>query len=303
VLIVVALGGNALLHRGDHPDADLQANRLAAAAPALARLAAENDVVIVHGNGPQVGLLAAENAGDRQLSRPYPLADMVAESQGLIGHWIQRALAKAGLAKDVVVLVSRTLVDSADDAFRVPTKFIGPILSSDRIADLTTGHGWTIARDGTAWRRVVASPAPIRILETERTRSLLNAGTTVVVAGGGGIPVIATGDSVDAVVDKDLAAARIAQDLDAELLIILTDVDGVMTHYGTPQAKLLTAATPADLAPLQFSPGSMGPKVTAAAQFASTPGHRAVIASLDQLEAAVAGTAGTQIAQIAEMVA
>jgi carbamate kinase len=301
VLIVVALGGNALLHRGDPPDADRQGDRLAAAAPALARLAAENEIVIVHGNGPQVGLLAAENAGDRQLARPYPLADMVAESQGLIGYWIQRALVTAGLVKDVVVLVSRTLVDPADRAFQLPTKFIGPVVSAERAANLTTRFGWKMARDGAGWRRVVASPAPIRVLETERTRLLLATGATVVVAGGGGIPVSATGDSLDAVVDKDLVAARIASDLDAKLLIILTDVDGVMTHFGTSEAKLLRSVTPADLATLHFSAGSMGPKVTAAALFASTPGRRAVIASLDQLDRAVAGTAGTQIALIRQM--
>jgi carbamate kinase len=300
VRIVVALGGNALLRRGDAPDAARQADRLAVAAPALARLAAVNEVAIVHGNGPQVGLLAAENEGDRSLAAPYPLADMVAESQGLIGFWIQRALEQAGLIKDVVVLVTRTQVDPADEAFAAPSKFIGTIFTEAQARSLAQTRGWQLAADGESWRRVVASPRPLRILEAGRAASLLDSDAIVVVAGGGGIPVVGEGPAihaVDAVVDKDFAALRVATDIGAELLIILTDVEGVFTDFGTPAARLLHTATPALLDSLEFGGGSMGPKVQAASDFVRGGGRRAIIASLDDLDAAIAGTAGTQIAE------
>ena len=191
--IVLAIGGNALLRRGEIPDAKTQVTRLAEAAPALVRLAAEHQVVIVHGNGPQVGLLAMENGDDRSLSTPYPLWDMVAESQGLIGFWLQQALGNAGLDKDVVVLVSRTLVDPTDPRLSVPTKFVGSVYDEKRAHSLAKTCGWTVATDGSGWRRVVASPLPVRILESANAVRMLDAGATVVLGGGGGIAVVPEG--------------------------------------------------------------------------------------------------------------
>ncbi|KQV05041.1 amino acid kinase family protein [Leifsonia sp. Root112D2] len=296
--IVVALGGNALLRRGEKPDAVTQAEHLGDAWPALAKLAAEHEVVIVHGNGPQVGLLAMENGEDTTLSAPYPLSDMVAESQGLIGFWLQRALGDAGLRKDVVALISRTLVDPTDPQLLSPTKFVGVSYDESRARTLAKTHGWSIAADGSGWRRVVPSPLPIRILESSRAITLLDAGATVILAGGGGIPVIPHGTGlrgIDAVVDKDYAAARIATDIDAQLLVILTDVRGVMTDFGTPAEKLLRILRVDEIEVNTYPDGSIGPKVRAAADFVSTTGGRALIGSLERLEAVMGGTDGTEI--------
>lgn len=295
--IVVALGGNALLRRGELADATTQTAHLAEAAPALAAVAAEHEVVIVHGNGPQVGLLANENEADASLTSPYPLSDLVAETQGLIGSWIQVALERAGLEKEIVVLVSRTEVDPSDPGFRFPSKFIGPSLSADQ-ARRAREHGHSVAKDGSTWRHVVPSPAPVTVLETSRAARLLEGGCTVVLGGGGGIPVIGHGREravVDAVVDKDLVAARIAEDLGAELLVILTDVEGVMRDFGTPSQELIRSVSAGQLVPGDYSAGSMGPKVQAVTQFTSRTGHRSAIGALDQLSGLVAGVSGTQL--------
>ncbi|MES2170021.1 MAG: carbamate kinase [Actinomycetota bacterium] len=292
--IVIALGGNALLKRGERPDASIQLAHLDSVAPAIARLAADHDVIIVHGNGPQVGLLANESAADPALRSPYPLADLVAETQGLIGSWIQRSLTHAGLTRDVIVLVSRTLVNHDDPAFHRPAKFIGPMLDADQ-ARRARAQGRTIAMDGESWRQVVPSPTPVRVLETARASQLLDAGCTVVLAGGGGIPVDQHGDAIDAVVDKDLTAARIAVDLEAELLVILTDVDGVMRDFGTSGQTLIRATTSKELSSQQFADGSMGPKVRAVSQFTSATGRRSAIGRLDELTGIIVGTAGTQV--------
>ncbi|POH57801.1 carbamate kinase [Arthrobacter glacialis] len=296
--LVVAIGGNALLHLGEIPDAKTQVARLALAAPALVALAAEHEVVIVHGNGPQVGLLAMQTGDDSSLTSPYPLWDLVAESQGLIGYWLQEALGHAGLAKDVVVLVSRTLVDPTDPRLLVPTKFVGSLYDESGAHALARKHDWTVAADGSGWRRVVPSPLPIRILESAQAMLLLDAGATVVLAGGGGVPVVPDGPGfrgIEGIVDKDYVAARVAVDIDAQMLVILTDVQGVMSNFGTPSEELLKTLKIQDIEGNCFPDGSIGPKVRAAADFVTASGGRALIGSLDNLGAIMDGKSGTEI--------
>ncbi|AMM22755.1 hypothetical protein AX769_21340 (plasmid) [Frondihabitans sp. PAMC 28766] len=296
--IVVALGGNALLPRGAHPDAATQVTRLAEAGPALARLATEHQVVIVHGNGPQVGLLALESQNDPALSRPYPLSDLVAETQGLIGSWIQSALEQGGLTKDVVVLVSRTLVDANDPAFTKPTKFVGLPYDEKTAHHLATTLDWAVAQDGSAWRRVVPSPAPVAIPATALAGHLLDQGNTIILAGGGGIPFTlhdGRPDFAECIVDKDAVASIIAWKLEADLLLVLTDVDGIMTGFETPAEEVLRSSTPTELAALSLPAGSMRPKADAVASFVTASGKRAAIGSLDDIEKIVAGQSGTQI--------
>jgi carbamate kinase len=298
--IVIALGGNALLRRGEKPDATVQRAHLEAAAPALAKIAAEHEVVIVHGNGPQVGLLALESSADPTLSRSYPLSDLVAETQGVIGYWIQQALANSGLTKPVITLVTQTVVHSNDPGFEHPTKFIGTGYPEAEARKLAEQNSWEIHQDGDSWRRVVASPMPLRVVELETANTLLQSQTTVVLAGGGGIPVVegATGRTgVDAVVDKDFVAALIATELKAELLVLLTDVKAVYLDYGTPTERPLRHITLTDLDDLTFPNGSMGPKVTAAYQFVRDTQGRAAIGSLDDATAVVEGIAGTQLSK------
>lgn len=299
--VVVAVGGNALLPRGARLDADVQLAQLGKAAPALGALARSNDVVIVHGNGPQVGMLAVESGTDGELSAPYPLDDLVAETQGMIGYWIQQAVANHS-GKPAVTLVTQTLVDHDDPAFRDPTKFIGPGYDRDQAQRLAAEHGWTVKPDGDRWRRVVASPVPYEVVETELASRLLDVGTTVILAGGGGVPVVYRGDQlvgVEAVVDKDLAAAVVAERLDADLLVILTDVAAVMTGYGTAAEAPLADVTPDQLAELELPAGSMGPKVHAVVSFVRHTGRRAAIGSLAELDGVVRGTHGTQVAPAA----
>jgi carbamate kinase len=298
--IVMALGGNALLRRGEHPDAAVQLAHLAAAAPALAQIAADHELVLVHGNGPQVGLLALESLADPSLSRSYPLSDLVAETQGMIGYWIQQALTNAGPTKPIVTLVTQTVVDQDDPGFANPTKFIGSGCPEAEARKLAEQNCWTVRQDGDSWRRVVASPMPRRIVELETAGTLLRHRTTVVLAGGGGVPVVdgpAGRTGVDAVVDKDFAAALIATELNADLLVMLTDVKAVFIDYGTPSERPLHHITLADLDGLTFPDGSMGPKVTAARQFVQDTRGRAAIGSLDDAAAVVAGTAGTQLSK------
>lgn len=296
--VVVALGGNALLRRGERPDSALQLGHVARAAPALARLATDHELVVVHGNGPQVGMLALESAADTALSQAYPFSELVAETQGLIGYWLQQALANAGLPTPVVTLVTQTVVDADDPAFRDPSKFVGGIYAEPEARALAARNDWVVRADGAGWRRVVASPLPVRIVELEVTRTLLAHDTTVVLAGGGGVPVVDGSDGltgVDAVVDKDHVAALVATRLGADLLVLLTDVPAVMTGFGTPEQAALHRVGAEALARMTFPPGSMGPKVTAACAFARDAGGRAAIGSLDDVAAVVAGTAGTQV--------
>ena len=296
--IVIALGGNALLHRGEHPESRIQTQRLAEVAPALARVAMDHQLLIVHGNGPQVGLLAAENATDASITVAYPLGDMVAESQGLIGLWLQRSLHNAQLSGPVAALVCQTVVDTADPAWNAPSKFIGPGYNEADAKVLSGRYGWAFREDGKRWRRVVPSPAPVEIVEQDVIAGLLASGVTVIAGGGGGAAVTRDGgvlSGVDAVVDKDGTAAMLAIHLDADLLIILTDVPAVMAHYGTPHQSAIRSTTCGELGRQAFSDGSMGPKVSAAVRFVQSTGRRAAIGSLDCLLEIMSGDAGTQI--------
>jgi carbamate kinase len=225
------LGGNALLERSEAPDADIQEHHVRIAAKALAPLVQRHEVVITHGNGPQVGVLALESGADPALARPYPFDSLVAETQGLIGSWLLAAVEHAAPGHEAVCLLTRTQVDAADSAFSAPTKFVGRLYTVRQARQLTRRHGWAMREDGTSWRRVVASPEPTAIIELEEIRSLLETGRTVICAGGGGVPVVRdqTGDlrGVDAVVDKDLTTALLATRLQADALLLLTDVANV----------------------------------------------------------------------------
>lgn len=301
--LVIALGGNALLHRNEAPDAMIQTERLALAAPALARLARQHQVVFVHGNGPQIGLLARESTDDRAIATPYPLAALGAETQGLIGSFIQQALHNAGLASPIVTLISHTIVDADDPAMLAPTKFIGAVYSRRRAHRLARDYRWDVALDGRGWRRVVASPQPQRIVELASGDALLRSGASVIMGGGGGIPLTEGRGyhPVEAVVDKDHTASLIARELRADLLVILTDVPGVLADYGTPQQRVIDNTTPMLLRSLPFPVGSMGPKVEAACTFTEATSRRAAIGALEDAEALVDGTAGTQITAAAAL--
>jgi carbamate kinase len=297
--VVVALGGNALLERGERPDAVIQRRHVRQAAGALAPLAASHQLVLCHGNGPQVGVLALESQADTSLSRPYPLDVLVAQTQGMIGYWLVQELADAGTARRAVCVVTQTVVDPADPAFGHPTKFIGASYDHGEAQTLATRLGWTIAADGSRWRRVVASPRPQELVEIETVRALAEAGLLVVCGGGGGIPVArsATGQltGVEAVVDKDLTAAELAITLKADRLLVLTDVPAVIRDYGTPAARPIAAIDTGALAAMSFPAGSMGPKIEACIRFVRASGQPAAIGALADAARILAGQAGTTI--------
>ena len=296
--IVIGLGGNALLRRGERADASIQLAHIALAAKGLARAANAGQVVIVHGNGPQVGMLALESEDDRALTAAYPLDALVAETQGLLGYWLQQAIHNAGLDGKIATIVTQTVVDINDPAFAAPTKFIGRVYNEQEASKLAAERGWHIAMDADRWRRVVPSPSPVRVVESSIVDSLLELGVTVICAGGAGCAVVEKDRSllgVEAVVDKDHVAALLAIDLHADLLVILTDVPNVVAEYGQPTAHPLGEVTTEQLAAEQFAAGSMGPKVAAACHFATSTGRLAVIGSLDEIDAVIAGAAGTRI--------
>jgi carbamate kinase len=296
--VVVALGGNALLRRGESAEAATQRRNVLEAASALAAVATRHQLVVTHGNGPQVGLLALEADAYKGVL-PYPLDVLGAESQGMIGYLLVQALQNELPDREVVALLTQVVVDSADPAFSHPTKPIGPVYSEREARELAREHDWTIARDGTYFRRVVPSPKPEAIVELDAIERLVNSGTVVVCSGGGGVPVI-RGQSglrgVEAVIDKDLTAALLAQALGAERLVLATDVSFVETGWGTNAASPIVWATPSDLRAMQFAPGSMAPKIEAACRFVEQTDCSAAIGSLAELEAVIRGTAGTQIA-------
>jgi carbamate kinase len=297
--IVVAVGGNALLERGERPDAVIQQRHVRRAAAALAPLAAGHQLVLCHGNGPQVGLLALESQADTSLSRPYPLDVLVAQTQGMIGYWIAQEFRNAGVAQPVVCVVSQTVVDPADPAFGHPTKFIGASYGEGEARALAARLGWAIAADGPRWRRVVASPRPLGLVEIETVSSLADAGALVVCGGGGGIPVVRSGTGelagVEAVVDKDLTAAELAITLRADRLLVLTDVPGIIRGYGTPGAQPIQAIGAGALSAMTFPAGSMGPKAEACIRFVTATGQPAAIGALTDAADILAGRAGTTI--------
>lgn len=297
--IVVALGGNALLRRGAPMTVAGQRAAIAAAAEPLARLAIGHELVVSHGNGPQVGLLALQAASYDEVSE-YPFDVLDAQTGGMIGYLLESELSNhLGDRKPVAVLITRTLVDAHDPAFENPTKFVGPTYSREESDRVALERGWVLKSDGEVFRRVVPSPAPERILELAPIRWILGNGGLVVCAGGGGVPTTRDSDGtyagVEAVVDKDLASAVLARDLHADTLIIATDVDGVYLDWGTPESRRIRHAHPDHLEPRDFAAGSMGPKVAAAVQFAQETGGRAVIGSLDDLDGLLSGVSGTTV--------
>jgi carbamate kinase len=296
-LAVVALGGNALLRRGEPASAVNQLRAAQAAAEALRPVAHRTRLVVTHGNGPQVGLLSLkEDAyGDGD---PYPLDVLDAETEGQIGYVVELALDNAIDHQDTVTVITRVLVDADDPAFADPTKFIGPIYDEPRARALAAERGWTVKPDGTSWRRVVASPEPRRIIQLDAIRSLVDGGFLVVCVGGGGVPVVAAGTGhagVEAVIDKDLASSLLAVGLGADVLVLATDVDALYTDWGSERRLAVPTTTPSWLRERHFAAGSMGPKVEAACRFVETTGRRAAIGRLEELNGLVDGTAGTQV--------
>jgi carbamate kinase len=303
--VVVALGGNALLRRGEPLTADNQRANARAACEALAPVAQEHELVISHGNGPQVGLLALQGAAYTEVPT-YPLDLLGAQTEGMIGYLIQQELGNVlPFEKHLATLLTQIEVDPDDPAFGDPTKPIGPIYTAEQADALAAEKGWAFKPDGESMRRVVPSPLPKRIFGLETIEVLLRDGAVVICAGGGGIPVMYTDEAVpagrrlvgiEAVIDKDLASALLAADLKADALAIVTDVDGVYTGWGTPDQRKIDRATPAELAASEFAEGSMGPKVRAACQFAEQTGGKAVIGSINDTAAMLRGEAGTTVA-------
>jgi carbamate kinase len=297
--IVVALGGNALLRRGEPMTADNQRINIRIAAEQLAKIAPGIELVVAHGNGPQVGLLSLQAAAYTSLN-PYPLDVLGAETEGMIGYMIEQELGNL-LPVEVpfATLLTQVEVDPADPAFQHPSKPIGPVYSKAEAERLATENGWSIAADGDRFRRVVASPRPTRIFEIRPIKWLLEKGCIVICAGGGGIPTLYGTDGklkgVEAVIDKDLCSALLAEQLESDLLVIATDVSTVFSDWGQATQQSISAAHPDELAKLDFAAGSMGPKVQAACEFARNTGKVAVIGSLADIQAIVQGKAGTRI--------
>jgi len=300
--VVVALGGNALLRRGEPMTADNQRINVALACDHLAPLAAEHELVVSHGNGPQIGLLALEGAAYEPVP-VYPLDVLGAETQGMIGYLVEQELGnRLPFDKPIATLLTMIEVDPDDPAFKEPSKPIGPIYTAEQAGELERDRGWAFRPDGDSLRRVVASPAPKRIFEHRQISWLLDAGCVVICAGGGGIPT-AYGDGqqlhgVEAVIDKDHASALLSRDLGADVFVMATDAPGAYLGFGTPDQQLVTRANPDALLAdhgHEFAAGSMLPKVIAACDFARATGRPAVIGQLADIEQLVAGTAGTRI--------
>ena len=296
MLVVIALGGNALLRRGEPLDMAVQRRNLTCAAQAIATLARQHRLVVTHGNGPQIGFLALQGTA---AGATTPLDVLGAETEGMIGYLIEQVLRNELPAREVASLLTQTVVALNDPAFAQPTKPIGPVYAAEDALSLTAERGWTFAADGPYQRRVVSSPEPREIVEIETIRLLVKYGVLVIAAGGGGIPVVvdAAGGlrGVEAVVDKDLASALLAQRLGAEALLLLTDVPAVERDWRTPNASPIRHATPSELRQLQFAPGSMGPKVEAACRFVEAGGTLAGIGALGDAAEILAGRAGTVV--------
>ena len=298
--LVVALGGNALLKRGQPLTPENQLENIRIAATQLARVADGNQLVVTHGNGPQVGLLALQAAA-YDAADAFPLDVLGAQTDGMIGYLLEQELAnRLPAARTVATLLTRVEVDPQDPAFHHPSKPIGPIYTEQQAAGIAQTRHWTVGRDGSSMRRLVASPQPKRVLGLDSIRLLLEHGALVVAAGGGGIPVARGIDGrslqgVDAVVDKDLCSGLLATQLEADCLVIATDVASVFLDWGLPEQLALKRVTPQSLASHLFEQGSMGPKVQAACDFVLATGRRAVIGSLGQIDDMLAGTAGTQV--------
>jgi carbamate kinase len=301
MLVVVALGGNALLKRGEPMTAEVQRRNIRVAAEALAPVACQHRLVLSHGNGPQVGLLALQSAAYGAVET-YPLDVLGAETEGMVGYMIEQELGNL-LPFEVpfATILTMVEVDPADPAFRNPTKFIGPVYERAEADRLAAEKGWDFKQDGASWRRVVPSPIPKRIFESRPIEWLLEKGTIVICAGGGGIPTMYAPDGsrrlmgAEVVIDKDRASGLLARQLEADLFVMATDVDGVYLDWGQPTQRLLRRTTPAEMARQPFAAGSMGPKVEAACDFVTATGRRAAIGALAEIEHIVAGEAGTMV--------
>jgi carbamate kinase len=299
--VLVALGGNALLKRGEPMTAENQRANIRTAATALAPVAGQHQLVLSHGNGPQVGLLALQASAYKEVEA-YPLDVLGAQTEGMIGYLIEQELGNL-LPPEVPLATMLTMVevDADDPAFNDPTKFVGPIYGDGEAEALAVQKGWVFKRDGTHLRRVVASPLPRRIFEIRPIRWLLEHQTVVICAGGGGIPTAwvagkeRTLGGVEAVIDKDLASELLARELEVDLFVMATDVDGVYDDWGTPEQRRLDRVTPEELRSKNYAAGSMGPKVEAAAMYVEATGKRAAIGSLVDIEKIVEGAAGTNV--------
>jgi carbamate kinase len=299
--IVIALGGNALLKRGEPMTADNQRINVRSAAPALASVAKEHQLVLSHGNGPQVGLLALQAAAYTEVEA-YPLDILGAQTEGMIGYVLEQELGNA-MPPDapLATLLTMVQVDVDDPAFDDPTKFVGPVYTRDQADALSAAKGWVFKPDGDSWRRVVASPEPRHIFEIRPIRWLLEHGVVLICAGGGGVPTTFLPDAektlvgVEAVIDKDFASELLAREVAADLFVMATDVDAVYADWGTPEQRALGRVPVDELRKQTFPAGSMGPKVEAACRFVEATGGRAAIGALTQIQQIVDGDAGTQV--------
>ena len=302
MLIVTALGGNALLRRGEPMTAENQRRNIRIAAEALAPVASEHQLVVGHGNGPQVGLLALQGAAYAKVET-YPLDVLGAQTEGMIGYMIEQELGNLlPFERPFATLLTMIEVDPKDPAFKNPTKFIGPVYAKADADRIAKEKDWVFKQDGDKWRRVVASPEPKRIFELRPIKWLLERNTIVIAAGGGGIPTMYEKDAtrrklsgIECVIDKDLASELLARELDADVFVMLTDAEAVYVDWGKPTQKAIRRASPAALRAMSFAAGSMGPKVDAACRFALATGKRAAIGALADLGKIIAGQAGTTI--------
>jgi len=298
--IVVALGGNALLKRGEPMTHHAQHTNVRVAALALADLARDHQIIVAHGNGPQVGLMALQAAAYAP-GTLWPLDVLGAETEGMIGYLIEQELMNAlPPGSNVATLLTRVEVDPLDPAFDQPTKPIGPVYSAQEGKEVGAEHHWSMVSEPTGGlRRVVPSPLPVAILGLEPIRLLVEAGVCVICAGGGGIPVIRNAtrqmEGVEAVIDKDRTAGLLAAALHADVLLMLTDVEAVFSDWGTPDQEVITSTTPAALAEMTFVAGSMGPKIGAACAFVQGGGKLAGIGRLQDARAIIEGHAGTRV--------
>lgn len=307
--IVVALGGNALIKEGTKGTIEEQFENTRTSMAAIVGLIKEgHHVVLSHGNGPQAGVhLVRNEVGSSHGASPSPLSVIVADTQGSIGYMIQQslmnALIKAGVKKDVVTVVTQVVVDKNDPSMQNPTKYVGLYFKEEDL-ESCRAKGWVMKEDpGRGYRRVVASPIPVDVVEKETIHEILKSGKVVIAVGGGGVPVCRAADGtlegVDAVIDKDRASALLASQIAADELLILTGVDKVAINYKKPDMRVLDSMTVAEaeqyLADGQFPKGSMGPKIEAAVDFIKRGGKLVVITSLEKAQEAVDGTAGTRV--------
>ncbi len=297
--IVIALGGNALLQRGEVLSAENQYKNIELMSETINKLAKEFRVVLVHGNGPQVGLLALQNLAYQDVPA-YPLDILVAESQGMIGYMMMQKINQSDPTQAITTVMTRVAVDMTDKAFNDPSKFIGPIYDQENMAALKAKYQWQFKLDGQHYRRVVPSPMPQKIIGIDAIKLLLDAGHIVICGGGGGIPVNNENNQFigsEAVIDKDLTAALISRELNAEHFVILTEADAIYLNWGTADQKAIIKATPEELAPMAVADGAMGPKIMAVSDFVNATGQQAHIGSLQNIQQVIEGQSGTLIYQ------